>query len=252
MLPDNDNDNQNQDENIQAEAASEQIEQEPVEEKADDRPEVNYKAELARKTRELERLRAEAEALRQNSVQKRDPADLSTWSDHELKAIKNSNDPTTLPYKEQAEEILFERKVQQIRERERMQEKRMSADLELRSKYPEAFDPTSEFALKVEQVMEQYDLKKSPAGRLAAAKIVAGESQKGIAKSKALDRNAEEARLADVKRQMVDGDRSRPVNEGSNPKKIEELKLRAMQGDHTAVGDLLKGRGISRDSFFKK
>lgn len=225
---------------------------EQQEENKADRPERNYKAELARKDRELERLRQEAEVNRSRG-DKRDANDLSTWADHELKSVVNSNDPTALPFKDQANDILFERKVNSIRERERMQEKRVHAEMELRSKYPEALDPTSELAIKMDQLMYDLDLQKSPSGRLAAAKLAAAELGKGHSKAVSLERKNEEARLNDVKSQMVDGNRSRPQESNSNsPKKKEELEARIKAGDSGAVGEVLKSRGISRDTFFKK
>lgn len=252
MLPDeNENNEEVVDEKVE-EVADEVLQSE---EQKDDRPERNYKAEIDRKNRENERLRQELEHAKNNSVQKRDQNDLSTWSDHELKAISNSNDPSVLQYKEQVNDILLERKVMHIRERERMQEKRALSDVEIRSKYPEALDPTSEFALKMEEVMYQFDLQKSPAGRLAAAKIVAADLGKGRSKASALDRKQEESRVRDVKTRMVDGDRSKPTGSES-PKKAQELEDKIRNGDErtsmNALGDVLKQRGISRDDFFRK
>lgn len=224
--------------------------EEEVKEEAD-RPEKNYKAELDRKNKEIDRLRQEADVARQSAPTRRDPADITTWSDNELKAIVSSNDPSVLAYKEQASDTLLERKVKSIRERERVQEKRTLADLELKSKFPEASDPSSPLAIRMEQVLYDYDLQKSPAGRLAAAKIADAELRKGKAKMTALDRNSESNRVRDVKAQMVDGDRPKPTGL-ENPKKHEELEKRIRKGDSDAVGELLKTKGISQASFFKK
>lgn len=221
---------------------------------ADDRPERNWKAEIERKNREIERLRQITESQKHN--QRRDPNDLATWTDHELKAVIRSDDPSMLSFKDQAEEVLFERKVQNIRERERAQEKRALADIELRSKYPDALDPSSELSLKIDQVMYELDLQKSPAGRLAAAKIAAAELGKGSSKSKALARKQEEERIARVKGQVVDGDRAKPAETPNDPKKLDELvqKINARDPNAStdAFGQLLKMRGLSQEDFFKK
>ncbi len=224
--------------------------------KADDRPEINYKAELERRKASEERLRQELEAEKAKQVQRRDQNDISTWSDLELKALKNSNDPSVLPYKDQAEEILLERKVKQIRERERMSEKRATTEITLRTQFPEALDPSSEFSAKMEQVMYDYDLQKSPAGRLAAAKIVAAEYQKGTGKMDAAGRKKEEARLKDVKQTLPEGDRPDPRSSIPNNKKTEDnLKIinntKARHEDvGAAMGDLLKEKGMDIKKFF--
>ena len=250
MLPDENNQSEETQDLVEdVEKAVEEVAQ--SEEQKEDRPEKNWKAEIERKNKEIERLRLENEAVKSSSVQKRDPADISTWSDVELKAIMHSNDPNTLSYKSQAEDVLFERRVKSIRAREKAEEKRGMTEIELRTKYPEAMDPYSEFALKMEQVMQDFDLHKSSAGRLAAAKLVAAEMQKGSATNSANGRKKEEDRLRDVKANMVDGDRPRSTaNEA--PKKAAELEKRLAQGDPKAVGEALKQRGISPESFFKR
>ncbi len=211
----------------------------------EDRPERNYAAELERKNRQLAQKEAELEAERCRQVNRRDANDLSTWSDTELKAIKNSNDASTLPYKEQAEEILLERRIRGIREKERMSEKRAHSDLELRTKYPEAMDPASEFSAKVEQVMFDLDLHKSPAGRLAAAKIVAAETNKGRSSVDAKGRKAEADRVASVKANLSEGDRpAGQVQAQSSQKALADLQARAKGGDASAMNELIKQRGL--------
>lgn len=224
------------------------------EEKKEERPEKNYKAELARKNAELQKLRA-AQAARNAEPSKRDPNDIKTWSDHELKAIISSNDPSVLAYKDAAQEELLDRRVAKVFEKKATEEKRALADIKLREKYPEALDPESELALKMEQVMEEYDLQKSPAGRLAAAKIAASELGKGRSDATAKERNAEKARVARVKGQMIDGDRSKSV-QSSDPKKIEQLK-QDINSKNANVADIatkefFKLSGLDRDSFFGK
>lgn len=219
-----------------------------------DRPERNWKAELERKTRELEKLRQELES-KAHVTPTRDPNDIRTWSDNELKAVMNSNDPTVLPYKDQVSDELLERKVRSIREKERAQEKRALSEMELRSKYPEAMDPMSEFALKMDQVMEQFDLQKSPAGRLAAAKLVAGELYKGSTSAEAQGRKRESDRVRDVRAQMVDGDRPRPT-ESDQPRKAEDVVRRVnsknIDESTAAMSDLLRSKGFTSENFFKK
>lgn len=247
--------NENSQEEVQSE---EQVVDEAVEnveeEVKEERPEKNYKAEIARKNAEIERLRALA-ASRPAETVKHDPTDLSTWHDHELKAVIHSNDPQALAIKDKAEEVLLDRRLAKTLEKRESEGKKVLANLKLSKEYPEANDPTSEFALKMEEVMQEYDLSKSPAGRLAAAKIVASELKKGSSTASAKERNAEQARVARVKGQMVDGDRSKSI-ENTNPKKQqqirEDLSSKNVDVQARAVGELLKGRGMDRDSFFKK
>lgn len=233
---------------------SEQLKEGDAEGKVADRPAINYERELERKNAQIERLRQEAE-LRKNEVgTKRDQNDMSTWADHELKAVAKSVDPSALPYKDQAEDLLLERKVRSMREKERMQEKRALSELELKTKYPEALDPSSEMAVKMEQIMFDYDLQKSPAGKLAAAKIAASELGKGRSSDSAKERKAEADRIASVKGQMVDGDRSKPsVSEG--PKRLEEIEAKVRNESLTQAdgfAEALKHAGIERSSFFRK
>ena len=254
-MPENENVNENVVEEKNTDAVpSEETDKADVEGAVADRPEINYQRELERKNAQIERLKQEAENNRNNSVQKRDQNDLSTWSDHELKAIKYSNDPSALPFRDQADEILLERKVNSIREKERMQEKRAMSELEMRKNYPEALDPNSELSLKMEQVLYEYDLQKSPAGRLAAAKIAASELGLGHSKSTAQARKAEADRVARVKGQMVDGDRAKSTDNVGSSKKLEEAikKANSKNLNESAAGfnDVLKHAGISRENFF--
>jgi hypothetical protein len=248
---------------INQEKPAEETPQEPVVEAAapapvDDRPEINYKMELERRKAEADRLRQELEVERGKQVNRRDPNDISTWGDNELVNIKNSNSPDALPYKQQAEDILFERKMNKVLERERLNAKRTNSEMELRTKYPEALNPYSEFSTQMEQVMFDLDLQKSPAGRLAAARIVAGESSKGSSKANAAGRKAEEARLKDVKQTLSEGDRPDPRAAIPNPKKHDELMNIVNSRDSkvtneakgAAMGKLLKDQGIDFNKFF--
>jgi hypothetical protein len=214
-----------------------------VDGKVADRPEINYQRELERKNAALERARQELEAERSRGG-KRDPNDISTWQDHELKLLLN--DKNAVNYHEQANDILLERKVNRIREKERMQERRTLADIEIRTKYPEALDPTSELSTRIEQIMYENDLQKSPSGRLVAAKLAAAELGQTYRKSTEKERKAEANRVARVKGQMVDGDRSKPAEGDHSPKKIQELETRLQKESVTeasSVGEILDMRG---------
>lgn len=239
------------------EEIKEEIVEEQVEQKEDDRPEQNYRAELERKTRELERMRQEL-AMRQQEPLKRDPNDISTWSDHELKAILNSNDPSVIPYKERANDVLLDRKVDARLARERETSKRVTAEMQLRQQFPEALDPSSELAVKMDQIMTENDLSKTPAGRLVAAKLAAAELKQDKNSSDARGRKIEQDRVSRVKGQMVDGDRSKPTdNDGNLDNKRKELADKLMDSKHEenqvdAVGQILKDRGLTKESFFKR
>lgn len=244
----------NEDNNENEEMKEEGAEETPVvDDKVDDRPEANYKAELQRRRVSEEKLRQELDSLKKSTVQKRDPNDLATWADHELKAVKYSNDPKILPLKDEADDILTERKFDRLREKERMQEKRAFADIELKRSYPDAQDPESALSAKMEEVMHEYDLQKSPAGRLAAAKIAASELGLGKSKTDAKARKAEADRVARVKGNMVDGDRAKSASGESPKKKAEDIadRIRSEKStDHQGIGDLLDSRGV-RDKWAK-
>lgn len=218
------------------------------------RPEINYQKELERKNKELERMRQAVEASKAERPNKRDPEDMSTWADHELKTIMKSNDPTVLPYKDKAEDIMLERKVQSLREKERMQEKRAMSDLELRSKFPDALNPDSALSVRMEELTRELDLQKSPSGRLAAARLASAELNKGRSSATEKERKAEADRIARVKGHMVDGDRSRSAG-GEGPKKLEDIENKTrsegiLQTD--GFKEAMKVAGLDRDSFFPK
>lgn len=199
-----------------------------VEQPQDDRPEINYKAELERKTQKLRELEMRLAATQEATQAKKDPADLSTWSDLELKSVVSTNDPNFAVLKDQAGDILLERKVKKVREQERMHEMKEKSESELSEKYPEALDSTSEFSLRMNQVMRQYDLSRNPAGRLLAAKMVALEQGKGRAEADAAGRKKESERVRDVKAQLVDGDRPQPL-QNSGPQDKAALRDKVMR-----------------------
>lgn len=242
---------QPQEEVVEETPVAEVPQEEPVEEVVDDRPAINYRKELERKNQELEKLRQAMEASKQDTIKKRDPQDMTTWTDHELKSIINSNDPTVLPFKDQVQDILLERRIASIREKERLQDKRALADLELKTKYPEALDSSSKFALAMEQVMYEYDLQKSPAGRLAAARIVAAETKGAKKNSTALARESEKSRVREVRGQMVDGDRAKPTQDAPNKKDLNQAVSSEGVGKADALGKLLDQKGL-RAMFEKK
>lgn len=237
------------------EQSAEEVKEEQVnEEVKEDRPEINYKAELARKNAEIERLRLEM-VSRNQQPSKRDPNDISTWSDHELRMLKK--DPQFAQYHDQADDLLLERKASAILAKNKEAEKRVNADMTLRKEFPEALDPTSEFSTRMEHVIQEYDLAKTPAGRLAAAKMVALELKKGQSTAEARARKNETDRVTRVKSELVDGDRAKPTTESVNPdQKKKELQdklgdTRRPDRQAEAVSDYLKSRGMTRDKFFK-
>lgn len=212
----------------------------------------NREAELARKNREIERMRTEL-AMRQNEPVKRDQNDISTWADHELKTIVNSNDPSVMPYKEKANEILLDRKVDARLARKLETEKKVTAEMQLRQQFPEALDPSSDLAIKMDQIISEHDLSKTPAGRLVAAKLAAAELGQGKNTSDAKKTKSEQNRVTRVKGQMVDGDRPKPTGNESSPDKQKAFKeklLSEKRDDFKAVGDWMDSSGL-REKFNK-
>ncbi len=223
-----------------------------------DRPEVNYKAELERKSREIERMRMEL-AARDAAPKVKDPNDMRTWPEHELKAVLSTQDPQYAQARDQANEILLDRKVDARLARKEETNKRVTAEMQLRSQFPEALDPASELAIKMDKIIEENDLSKTPAGRLVAAKLAATELNQGKNASDAQGRKKESDRVATVKSQLVDGDRPKPTeNKDVNlESKRNELKDGLMDSRHEgrqvdALSKILNDRGFSQDKFFTK
>lgn len=205
----------------------------------------NREAELARKNEELQRLKAEREELLKP---KRDPQDIRTWTDQELKMLAKSPDANLAQYREQAEELILERKVAAIRAKEREQERREQVTQTLTEKYPDASNPDSEFSQKMNRVMQEYDLAKTPAGRLAAARIVAAESKASTKSAEQIEAD----RVAALKANMVDGDRPRPTQQ-KNPNDSKALKdklLSEKDTSHEAMGEWVDSVGL-REKFNK-
>ena len=247
---------QKQEETVE-EPVAEVKEEAKVEEvqKSEERPEINYKAELARKNAEIERLRMEA-ASRAQEPQKRDPNDIRTWPDHELRLLKK--DPQFAQYHDQADDILMERKVVALDAKRRESENRVKADLELKTKYPEVTDPGSELSMKMAELIEKYDLSKTPAGRLVAAELASNELKRGQSTSKTVAQKKEADRVASLKANMVDGDRAKPTqNEVKDlDVKRKELHEKLITGkgrtQQEAIGEVLKDRFGGADEFFNR
>lgn len=213
-----------------------------------DRPAINYEAELSRKNAEIARLRREQAERELSTPRKRDQADITTWSNEELDMLRKSSDPSVAQWKNQAEDVLLERKVKAIQAREYEYRRKEEINRQLENEYPESADPTSEFSVKLEKTMRDFDLHKTPAGRLAAAKIVAAEEKS----SKAKGTNKEDNRVTRVKSQMVDGDRPKPT-EGKNPNQEQDLKkklLNEKSTSHDATSEWIDSRGL-REKFGK-
>ena len=76
---------------------------------------------------------------------------------------------------------------------------------------------------------------------------------KGRSTSKAKERDSETRRVADVKKQMVDGDRSKPPTVEGLVKKenLQGMNDKNLEKSASHFGEVLKGVGLTRDSFFK-
>lgn len=226
--------------------------------KVDERPIENYKAELERKNRELERMRMELAS--KNEVKPAyNPNDIRTWPDHELKVLLK--DPKFSQYHEQAEDLLFERKMETKLAAKAETEKRVSAEMQLREKFPDALDPHSELSIKMDQILRDNDLSKTPAGRLVAAKLAAAELNQGKYSADAKAQNAEKTRVARVKSQMVDGDRAKPADnavdlDAKRSDLAKKLTLGSQKGHEKdsveAMKDILNDRFGGREGFFGK
>jgi hypothetical protein len=155
--------------------------------------------------------------------------------------LLNSPEPHHIAYKVQAQDLLDDRRLERkLAERETVN-KKVKSEMELRAQYPEALDSASEFSIRMDEVMNEYDLSKSPAGRLAAAKIVAAELSKGKTKVQAKGRKTEEARQADVKGHLSEGDRpNTKANESTQTQ--QDLMKRILSGDEDAMLEAIKNR----------
>lgn len=220
--------------------------------KVEDRPIENYKAELERRKAREVQLQTELDAMKEaqkTPVHDNNSSDLTRWDDNSLRLLKNSPKPEHQGYKEDAENILVERKFRALRAKEREEERRENVSKSLVDQYPDALDPSSEFSQKMNKVMQEYDLGKTPAGKLAAARIVAAEG-KSSGKTSA---QVEADRVAALKANMTDGDRPKPVDMDSPQKKDKSLKERILNSktlDSDAIGEWADSKGL-REKFNK-
>ncbi len=214
--------------------------EEVVEETKESEREKNLKAENARKAQEIQRLREELEAKNIRPTEPSfNPQDLTTWKDHELKAVMK--DPQYVALHDQAAELLERRRFQRFQREEQEKNLRVNTELERQQKYPETLDPTHPMAIKMSELMYQYRLDNNPAGRLLAARLAASELKQ--VKALAAGRKQEQTRQADVKANFS-GEPSRPAPKVSDTAKLEELKKRAANGDEAARQEWFKHRGL--------
>ena len=226
---------------------TEEVTQEEV--KVEERPEINWEMEARRKSAELEALRASQ--VKVEEPKKYDPNDITTWDDNSLRALRK--DPQYMRFHDQAEEILMERKAQQIVSKQMEAQKQNSAESQLRKNYPDSFNPASELALKMEQIMQEHDLKRSPAGRLVAAKLAKAELGQTKSSTDVKARKNETDRVKALKGQVVDGDRAKPTQEKSPEEKQKNLKERLLKEGTTgseAMGDWIDSKNL-REKFGK-
>lgn len=211
-----------------------------------DRPEENYKAEIARKNARIAQLEAERVAHEESKPKfNNDSKDITNWDDNSLKLLRNSNDPNLAQYKDQADDILLERKVKVMQAREYENRRKEDTQRKLETEYPEAVDPTSEFSMKVDKVMKEHDLARTPSGRFLAAKIVALESKKSGNGQKEADR------VSRVKANMVDGDRPKPTESKSQSETdLKKKILNEKSTDSDAIGQWVDSKGL-RERFGK-
>lgn len=195
----------------------------------------NLKAENARKAQKIEELR---EMANKPAATVYNPNDLTTWNDRELKAVKN--DPQYAHLADQAEEILQTRSFNRFLAKQQEQQLKQNAELQRQKLYPESFNPSSQLSLAMQEILVQYRLDNTPAGRLAAAEIASSRMKAQAAE--ALRRKQEQDRVADVTGNFSGGNRPQPPK--VDTVKLEELKKRAMAGDEQARRDWFKARGI--------
>ncbi len=200
----------------------------------------NAKAENARKAQEIQRLREEMDAKRTKASDVVfNPQDLTTWKDHELKAVMK--DPQYAALHDQASELLERRRFHRFQAEKDESQLRMNTELERQKEYPETFDPANPMAVRMSELMNQYHLANNPAGRLLAARLAHSEVK--TAKARAVGRKEEQDRQVDVKASFQ-GDAVRPAPKVSDKVKVEELKKRAMSGDREAQAEWFKHKGL--------
>lgn len=200
----------------------------------------NAKAENSRKTQEIQRLREEVDAKHSKPAENVfNPQDLTTWKDHELKAVMK--DPQYVALHDQANELLERRRFQRFQAEKDESQLRMNTELERQKEYPETFDPTNPMAVRMSELMHQYRLANNPAGRLVAARLAHSEAK--TEKARAVGRKEEQDRQADVKANFQ-GDAVRPAPKVSDKVKAEELKKKAMAGDRAAQAEWFKLKGL--------
>lgn len=219
----------------QVEAQPEEVVPEQVQEEVvkEDRPEINYKAELERLRSEREQLRMELE--RRSQPAEESPEDiLRRMNDNELRSY------LALPqYAVQhglIQDILDERKFTRYQRKQEETRLKLDSEIERQKKYPETMNPSHPMAIRMSELMYLHRLDNSPSGRLVAAQLASIEFEK--AKAEAAGRKKEQSRQADVKANFQ-GETSRPAPKVSDKNKLAELKRRADQGDQAAKQEYL-------------
>lgn len=218
---------------------NQEVGNEVVEEVVESEREKNLKAENSRKTQEIQRLREELDAKKPKAQEKFNPQDLTTWKDHELKAVMKDQQYAALH--DQASELLEHRRFQRFHNEREESLLRMNAELERQKKYPETLDPTHPMAVRMSELMLQHRLDHTPSGRLVAAQLAASELKQQ--KAVAAGRKQEQNRQADVNANFS-GEAARPTPKVSDKNKLEELKKRALSGDAEAKAQWFKIKGL--------
>lgn len=195
----------------------------------------NLKAENARKAQKIEELR---EMASKPAAPVFNPNDLTTWNDKELKAVKN--DPQYAHLHDQAEELLQTRSFNRFLAKQEEMRLAQTAELQRQKLYPETFNPNSQLSLAMQEIISQYRLDNTPAGRLAAAELASSRLKAQAAEAQR--RKQEQDRLADVNSNFSGG--SRPQPQKADTVRDEELKKRALSGDPEARAAWFRRKGL--------
>jgi len=178
------------------------------------------KAENERKAREIQALREKVD----RATSGYNPNDLTTWDDTQLRAIKNAPN-VAQNFKDQADDILFDRRVERRFKQEQEKQKRESFEIKRMEEYPETLDASSPMHARMQKIAREMGLDATPSGLYAAARLAASELK--TVRNPGREAQAEKERLEGIKAASISKDRGNAPVSVAGAKSYEDLLVKA-------------------------
>ncbi len=124
---------------------------------------MSFKKDLIRKLNKEMQIR---EAVHKQTYGALDP--FKGFSELELKAMERM-------HPKEVEESKLARKIQAIKDKQLLKEKKARAELELKVRFPDALNPNSQLSQMIAKEMDEHELHDHPRGALIAAKLASLE-----------------------------------------------------------------------------